>query len=165
LTIDLFTWWVISISWSIAFLIGAGFYLYTSSKARRKEKIKVRSQRRLTEPRVYTALAVISIIGAFAQTMWWLFPCCVFFLLALLAAVQLHLDQNREISFKVEALGVSKNFIFVWVLLGLLIFYIFSVKLGTGKFSEFVFALGNLIVEILLVFYLFKNRDKTRRPR
>jgi hypothetical protein len=165
LTFDLFTWWVISISWSIAFLIGAGLYLYTNSKARRKEKINVRSRERLTEPRVYTALAVISIIGAFAQTMWWLFPGCVFFLLALLAAVQLHLDQNRGISFKMEALSVSKNFIFVWILISLLVFYIFSVKLGTGRFSEFIFALGNIAVEVLLVFYLFRNRDKTKRSR
>jgi di/tricarboxylate transporter len=110
-TIDLFTWWVISISWSIAFLIVAGFYLYSISKAKRKEDTRVGTQ------------------------------------------------------LKAKALRISKNFIFVWILLGLLVFYIFSVQLGTGRLSESVFALGNIIVEALLVFYLFRNRDKTRRSQ
>jgi hypothetical protein len=55
---------------------------------------------------------------------------------------------------------MAKNFIFVWILLGLLVFYIFSVQMGTGKLSEAVFAVGNVAVEALLVFYLVKNRDK-----
>ncbi len=63
---------------------------------------------------------------------------------------------------KATARRVAKDFIFVWVLLGLLVFYIFSVQLGTGRLSEVVFALGNIVVEVLLVFYLLKNRDKTQ---
>jgi heme/copper-type cytochrome/quinol oxidase subunit 2 len=111
LTIDLFTWWAISISWSIAFLIVAGLYLYTSSRAKHKEDTRVGNQ------------------------------------------------------LKAEVVSVSKNFIFVWILLGLLVFYIFSVQLGTGTLPELVFALGNIVVEALLVSYLFRNRDKTRRSR
>jgi hypothetical protein len=110
-TIDLFTWWAISISWSIVFLIVAGFYLYASSGAKRKKDTRVGNQ------------------------------------------------------LKAKAVSVSKNFIFVWILLGLLVFYIFSVQLGTGTLSESVFALGNIVVEALLVFYLFRNRDKTRGSR
>jgi hypothetical protein len=111
LTIDLFIWWAISISWSIAFLIVAGFYLYARSKAKRKEDTRVGNQ------------------------------------------------------LKAKAVSISKNFIFVWILIGLLVFYIFSVRLGTGALSESVFALGNIVVEALLVFYLFKNRDKTKRSQ
>ena len=37
LILNLFTWWIISISWSIAFMIITGIYLYVSSRAERKE--------------------------------------------------------------------------------------------------------------------------------
>jgi hypothetical protein len=49
--------------------------------------------------------------------------------------------------------------------MGLLVFCIFYVQLGTGPLTELVFALGNIVVEALLVFYLFKNRDKLKRSR
>jgi Ca2+/Na+ antiporter len=170
LTIDLFTWWTISISWNIVFLIAAGLYLYTSSRVKRKKDEREETKRkanleRLIEVGTYPALIVISIVGAFAQTLWWLLPGCIFFSLALLEPIERQHTQLHGIQFKTKAVSTSKNFIFVWILLGLLIFYIFSVKLGTSKFSEFVFALGNVAVEVLLVFYLFRNRDKTRRPR
>jgi hypothetical protein len=169
-TIDLFTWWAVSISWSIVFLIVAGFYLYTSSRAKHKEVPREETKRkasreRLIEVGTYPALIVISIVGAFTQTLWWLLPGCIFFLLALLAAVQWQFDQQHKIQFKAKAVSISKNFIFVWILLGLLVFYIFSVKLGTGILSELVFALGNIAVEVILVFYLFRNRDKNRSSR
>ena len=120
MTIDLFTWWAISISWSIVFLIFAGLYLYRSSRNNhiedtKKAKYALKSE----DPR-----------------------------------------STRGIKSESRAVKLAKNFIFVWFLLGLLIFYIFSVKLGTGKVSELVFALGNILVEVLLVFYLFKNKDK-----
>jgi len=37
LILNLFTWWIISISWSIAFMIVTGIYLYVNSGAERKE--------------------------------------------------------------------------------------------------------------------------------
>ncbi len=49
-----------------------------------------------------------------------------------------------------------RDFIFVWVLLGLLIFYIVSIDIG----SDMIFAAGNILVEIALVIYLLKNRTK-----
>jgi len=55
-----------------------------------------------------------------------------------------------------------KNFIFVWVLLGLLVFYIVSVNIGSAA----VFAAGNIFVEIILVIYLMKNRpEKSEQAR
>jgi hypothetical protein len=124
LTIDLFAWWAVSISWSIVFLTAAGFYLYVSSRAKSKKDTYVENHERSIE------------VGTF-----------------------------KRAQLKAKALNIFKNFIFVWVLLGLLVFYIFSVKLGPGTFTELVFALGNIIVEALLVFYLFRNRDKNRRFR
>jgi Flp pilus assembly protein TadB len=48
------------------------------------------------------------------------------------------------------------DFIFVWVLLGLLIFYIVSIDIG----SDMIFAAGNVLVEIVLIIYLLKNKTK-----
>jgi amino acid transporter len=57
----------------------------------------------------------------------------------------------------IKRLGRLVNeFIFVWVLLGLLVFYIVSVDLG----SDWIFAAGNVFVEVILVAYLVKNRTK-----
>jgi hypothetical protein len=49
LAIDLFTWWTISISWSIVFLIGAGFYLYASSRHKRKEEISEVTEQKMND--------------------------------------------------------------------------------------------------------------------
>ena len=96
--LDLFTWWIISISWSIAFLIVTGIYLYADSS----EKCKVNS----------------------------------------------HIRWNLA--------KLTKDFVFVWFLLGLLIFYIISVNMG----SSTIFAVGNIIVEAMLIVYVVKNRQK-----
>jgi Flp pilus assembly protein TadB len=55
-----------------------------------------------------------------------------------------------------NASDVVKNFVFVWVLLGLLIFYIVSIQIG----SSVIFAAGNILVEVLLIVYLLKNKTK-----
>lgn len=121
--IGLFAWWTISISWSIAFLIVVSIYLYTNSRARRKEDTREESNREMNDEH--------SVKARGHKTQW-----------------------------KATAVRVGKDFTFVWILLGLLVFYIFSVHLGTGALSEAVFAVGNIIVEALLLFYLFRNRDK-----
>lgn len=50
----------------------------------------------------------------------------------------------------------AKDFIFVWVLIGLLVFYIISVNIG----SSLVFAAGNIAVEMFLIAYLVRNRQR-----
>jgi len=47
-----------------------------------------------------------------------------------------------------------RDFVFVWVLLGLLGLYIVSIDRG----SSVLFASGNLVVEALLIVYTVKNR-------
>ena len=49
-----------------------------------------------------------------------------------------------------------KNFFFVWGLLGLLVFYIVAIDVG----SDGLFAAGNIFVEILLLVYLLRNRTR-----
>ena len=123
MTIGLFTWWAISISWNIAFLIAAGFYLYASSRAKRREDTREENKREILNE--HSARA-----------------------------------RGYKTQLKATVRRAAKNFIFVWILLGLLVFYIFSVQMGTGKLSEAVFAVGNITVEALLVLYLVRNRDK-----
>jgi Flp pilus assembly protein TadB len=60
---------------------------------------------------------------------------------------------------RTKAIGfrLGRDFIFVWVLLALLIFYIISVSIG----SSAIFAAGNIIVEALLILYLVRSRHKS----
>jgi amino acid transporter len=90
----LFGWWIWSITFNIAFVIGASIYLYIRRKRPERE--------------------VLRGIG--------------------------------------KVVRVLKNFVFVWVLLALLIFYVYAVGVG----SALLFAAGNVIVEVLLVFYALK---------
>ncbi len=52
---------------------------------------------------------------------------------------------------------IVKNFMFVWVLLSLLVFYIVSIQIGSAA----IFAAGNIVVEVILVIYLVRNRTKS----
>lgn len=53
--------------------------------------------------------------------------------------------------------NLVKNFVFVWVLLSLLVFYIVSIQIG----SVAIFAAGNVVMEVILVIYLIRNRTKS----
>ncbi len=57
-----------------------------------------------------------------------------------------------------HALRIGTGFIFVWVLLSLLVFYIVSISMG----STLIFALGNIVVEALLLAYLLLNKTKSQ---
>jgi uncharacterized membrane protein len=96
--LDLFTWWIISISWSIVFLIVVGIYLYVDSSKKRKENTQI----------------------------------------------------------KQNAARLAKDFVFIWILISLLIFYIISVNVG----SSALFAVGNIIIEVILIAYLLKNKEE-----
>lgn len=51
-------------------------------------------------------------------------------------------------------LQVMKDFVFVWVLIVLLIFYIVSIS----QRSALLFAIGNIAVESILLLYTFKHK-------
>ncbi len=76
----------------------------------------------------------------------------------MLVSVYLYMDSRPRRTTK----GVFRrirDFIFVWVLVGLLALYVVSVNMG----SKELFAEGNIVVEVVLVFYLVSNRMKTRK--
>ena len=99
LILNLFTWWIISISWSIAFMIVTGIYLYVNSRAERKED-----------------------------------------------------DQKWSL------VKLVKDFTFSWILMGLLIFYIITIYLSSAT----LFAAGNIVVEVILILYIVRNRTQAR---
>jgi len=59
-----------------------------------------------------------------------------------------------------EMLNLMRDYVFVWVLLGLLILYIVSI----GNGSSVLFAAGNVIIEIILFIYTIKNRTRKQQP-
>lgn len=96
-TLSLFDWYVIAISWSIVFLILVSFFLYSKRKP----------------------------------------P---------LGSSEMHPSFSK----------VAGDFVFVWVLIALLFFYIVTVVVK----SDILFAVGNVVVELLLIFYIMRNRPK-----
>ncbi|MGD0451516.1 MAG: hypothetical protein ABSA79_10755 [Candidatus Bathyarchaeia archaeon] len=86
---------------------------------------------------------------------WWIYS--ISFSIAFLVVISIYLYANRcKKEKKTTALTHSKNFAFVWVLVSLLFFYIFSIKIT----SALVFAAGNIVVEVILITYLLKNGKK-----
>jgi hypothetical protein len=96
---------------------------------------------------------------------WWALSISFSSIFLTLISIYLYADsksRRKEGIQKFSIFGIGKDFVFVFVLLGLLIFYIFSVQLGAGVLSEAVFAVGNIVVEALLIIYLIRNRTKNR---
>jgi len=52
-------------------------------------------------------------------------------------------------------LRVAGHFMILWILLGLLAFYVIAVDLGSALF----FALGNIAVEIIILVHITRNRS------
>jgi Flp pilus assembly protein TadB len=92
---------------------------------------------------------------------WWAATISAGSVFLTLVGVYLYLEsrkRRKEVAGK-KARGKRRlltDFIFVWVLLGLLIFYIVSIDIG----SDMIFAAGNILVEVALIIYLLKNKTK-----
>jgi hypothetical protein len=95
--VSLFEWYVVTITWSIVFLILASVYLYAN--------------RRVPEGSRRPPNTLSSVV---------------------------------------------KDFVFVWVLISLLVFYVVTVLVK----SQTLFAAGNLVVEALLLLYLIKSKQR-----
>jgi uncharacterized membrane protein len=86
---------------------------------------------------------------------WWVYS--ISFSIVFLILVSIYLYANRCMKEKKTTVFThAKNFLFVWVLIGLLFFYIFSINIA----SALVFAVGNVVVEVILLAYLLKNGKK-----
>jgi uncharacterized membrane protein len=86
---------------------------------------------------------------------WWVYSISFSIVFLILVSIYLYANRCAEKK-KTNAITHAKNFIFVWVLLGLLFFYIFSIKIG----SALIFAAGNIVVEAILLAYLLEIGKK-----
>jgi hypothetical protein len=57
---------------------------------------------------------------------------------------------------KKSIVTIWKDFVFVWILLSLLVLYVVSI----GHISTFLFAVGNIVVEAVLLIYVLKNKTR-----
>ena len=79
-------------------------------------------------------------------------------------SVYLYLNTLRKMKnsngVKTNLAKIWKDFVFVWILLVLLVLYIVSI----GRTSAILFAVGNMIVETILLIYVQKNKtSKTQQ--
>jgi hypothetical protein len=84
---------------------------------------------------------------------------CISWSALFLTAVSTYLYVDSRKSRERSAHATSRfvrDFVFVWVLLGLLGLYIVSID----RASSIVFASGNVVVEALLIAYTVKNRPR-----
>jgi len=84
---------------------------------------------------------------------------CISWSALFLTAVSIYLYMDSRKSRIQGAKATSRfrfvrDFVFVWVLLGLLGLYIVSID----RRSSIVFASGNIVVEVMLIAYIVKNR-------
>lgn len=87
---------------------------------------------------------------------WWIGSITFNIVFVIAAAIYLYMRRTKKEKEVLRGMGelvhILKGFVFVWVLLGLLVFYVYSVGVG----SYILFAAGNVAVEVLLVVYVFK---------
>jgi uncharacterized membrane protein len=89
---------------------------------------------------------------------WWVACISWSIMFLMLVSVYLYINSRPRRATK----GIFRrirDFIFVWVLVGLLALYVVSVNMGSAE----LFAEGNILVEVILVLYLVSNRMKTRK--
>jgi len=72
-------------------------------------------------------------------------------------SLYLYWDRRKRFTEGTQVLGrvKLKDFVFVWILAGLLGLYIVSIY----RTSSLVFAAGNLIVEAILIVYTIRNKS------
>jgi uncharacterized membrane protein len=76
-----------------------------------------------------------------------------------IASIYIYLDSRRTGKTrcaKMNPANLTRDFVFVWVLLGLLILYIVSIN----RSSSILFAAGNIVTEVVLLAYAVKNRTR-----
>ena len=76
-----------------------------------------------------------------------------------IASIYIYVDSKKRGRIKTSTLRPStlaRDFVFVWILLGLLILYIVSINRGSSIF----FAAGNIVTEAVLIVYAVRFRTK-----
>ena len=91
---------------------------------------------------------------------WWAIVISAGIAFLTFVSIYLYVSQRKKFVENKTKKGTTRvivDFIFVWVLFGLLLLYIVSI----GNSSITLFATGNIVVEIVLVIYLLKNKPKS----
>jgi len=96
---------------------------------------------------------------------WWISSITFNILFVIAASIYLYIRKKKPEKEAFRGVGklvhIVKDFAFVWVLLGLLLFYVYSVGVG----SYVIFAAGNVVVEVLLALYVIKAGKSTGAPK
>jgi len=91
---------------------------------------------------------------------WWALTITWSSVFLTLVSLYLYIDSSKKRKansvVSQDITKTARDFVFVWVLLGLLILYIVSIDRG----SAIMFAAGNILVEVFLTGYILKNRTK-----
>jgi uncharacterized membrane protein len=89
---------------------------------------------------------------------WWVTSISFSVVFMTLVAIFLYVNSRSRRKKAGQEAGMkgrlSGNFFFVWILLGLLALYVVSINMGSYN----LFAFGNVVVELMLLAYLAKNR-------
>jgi hypothetical protein len=85
---------------------------------------------------------------------WWAATITSGIMFLIVVSSAIYYWRKRPVSSKSTASNVVREFSFVWALMALLILYLISINLG----SYILFAIGNIIVEVLLLIYVFLKR-------
>jgi len=87
---------------------------------------------------------------------WWMISISWSALFLIAVSFYLYWKRKPPAGFSPGILGKVKDFVFVWILTSLLILYILSIRGSSAS----LFAVGNIIVEIILVLYTVTKRGK-----
>ena len=90
---------------------------------------------------------------------WWAMTISWGIVFLVVVSIYLYMgSRKRRNSKKVgeDVLKLMRDFVFVWVLVGLLVLYIVSIDQG----SSIMFAAGNVLVELFLLAYILRNRTE-----
>lgn len=88
---------------------------------------------------------------------WWTATITAGTMFLVLVSIYLYTRKDRNIisTFARSKVDFLRHFTFVWIMLALLALYIFSISNGSYE----IFAAGNIVVEVILVIYVVRNRN------
>jgi Ca2+/Na+ antiporter len=92
---------------------------------------------------------------------WWISSITFNIVFVILASIYLYSRRKRQPSFESgpKIARWAKDFVFVSILLALLVLYVVSI----GEGSYLLFAVGNIVVEMVLVAYVVRSGKSPRK--
>jgi len=90
---------------------------------------------------------------------WWAIAISWSSIFLIVVGIYLYTGSRKRSNLPANPVKLSKNLVFVWILLGLLVLYLVSIHLGSAT----LFAAGNIFVEAILMIYILKNRTESEQ--